>query len=64
MQSWHPLLGHHPDEWRNVPICVKDGFKDMISSVVLGNENLFDFQMQQNERLYKTQLQITDIKAN
>ena len=49
----HPLRLEAPEEWKNIPACLALAIKNIIAHVVIGNENLFEFQTKQNERLYR-----------
>ena len=51
----HPLLAHQVEEWKNIPICVTEAMKEVISSIVEGNQGLYEFQISQNTRLSKVQ---------
>ena len=51
----HPLLYNRPEEWNNIPKCLISVVKGLISSSVIGNEALFEFELKQNERFLKCQ---------
>lgn len=38
----HPLLQEQPEEWKNIPICLTAAVKQMITSIVQGNESVYE----------------------
>jgi hypothetical protein len=49
----HPLRGEEPTSWKNIPPCVTNAISHSITSIIAGEESLFDWQMKTNERLHK-----------
>ena len=64
LTAWHPLLSYHPDQWKNIPVMVVSSIKDIIASIILGSENLFEFEIKQNSRMHKLQGQLTKYKVS
>ena len=49
----HPLKGQEPSQWKNIPPCVSTAISHIITSVIAGEESLFEWQMATNARLVK-----------
>ena len=58
----HPLLPHKPSEWKNIPACVSSAISDILKHIVGSDEVLFEFQAKTNERFYRVQDQISNLK--
>ena len=58
----HPLLHETPELWKNIPIPVRDAFRNVIQVFIASDESGFDYQMKTNERLFKLQTQINNMK--
>lgn len=55
LMARHPLNQELPNQWKNIPIPVRDAFKNLIKTILAGDESTFDYQMKTNERLLKLQ---------
>jgi len=51
----HQLLNEKPELWNNVPVCLVDTVKNMISSIVDSDESVYEYEMCTNNRIYKLQ---------
>lgn len=62
VQTQHPLSFINPQAWKNIPICLREAIQNIIKSICCGGDQLFDYQIMMNERLWRLQKQIDSIK--
>ena len=39
----HPLKGEEPGSWKNIPPCITNAMSHTITSIIAGEESLFDW---------------------
>ena len=62
MVTTHPLLVETPDKWLNIPIPVQGAFKNLIKTFIQSDEASFLYQTKNNDRLFRMQEQINNLK--
>lgn len=62
MKGEHPLLLEKPETWNNIPICLTLALTNILNHIVESDNELFDYQMKNNERIWMLQEQITKHK--
>lgn len=59
----HPLRNEEPEKWNNIPVCIAESVGHIIQWIVEGDESLFSYQQATNNRIFKLQEQISQIKG-
>ena len=51
-----------PEQWKNIPACVSIAVKEIVKHVIDSDEVLYEYQTKTNERLFRLQDQISNLK--
>ena len=63
LMKGHPLRCENPDLWNNIPQCIVDSIKTIVTAAIDGDDSLYDYQMCTNARLFKAQAQIDSLNV-